>query len=115
MRPLAGVVFDERQQRPQIVSAPFPELVQHVAGPVGLVHLEAVAEDCVNAPVARRSDQLVADLVQVFLDCRAIVVIEHVTLGSKGRALDDLTGVAREVENQRARTGARRNLDRSIP
>ncbi len=61
-----------------------------------------------DRPRPRRCQQLVTGLAQVRLDGGSAEVIEHVAFGAQRRTLDDLPGVAREIEQDHARPVARR-------
>ena len=100
---------DREQVEPgqEVVAAPPGELGRQLRGPVGAVHLEAVAED--------RSDQRgwdgvqhrVTDRPQVGLGGCGGVVVEHRTLGAGRCALDVLAGPAGVREQHHPRTGSR--------
>ena len=68
-----------------------------------------------DAARPRGGEELVAGLAEMLLDGRALVVVEHVALGADRRALDDLSGRAREVQQEEARPLAGRQRDRPRP
>ena len=73
------------EERPQVVAPARLERLEEVAGPVGLVDFEAVAEDRVRGRRVEGGEQAVADGAQVMIDRRTIVVIEDEALGPDGR------------------------------
>src|SRR5437870_5554002 len=59
-------------------------------------------------------EQLVAGFAEVLLDGGALVVVEHVAFGADGRALDDLAGLAGEVQRNHPGAVPRRQWDRPL-
>ncbi len=98
-----GVEHERGQQRPQVVPAARLERLEEVAGPVGLVHFEAVAEHGVGRRRVEGRQQAVADRRQIVVDGRAIVVIEDEPFGADRRALHHHAGAAADEEQDLAR------------
>ena len=98
-----GVQYERRQQRPQVVPAACLERLEEVAGPVGLVHFQAVAEHGVGRRRLEGRQQAVADRRQIVVDGRAIVVVEDEPFGAQRRALHHHAGAAADEEQHLAR------------
>ena len=114
MPQLPGVlVVDEQlvEPRPQLVPAPFRELVEDRRRPVPAVHLEAVAEHRPEELRCGREQQRLGDLPDVLLSGGRRVVVERESLCSDRGPLHLLPGHAGRRDQDLARLPAGRYVD----
>src|SRR5215469_7816367 len=94
-------VGDERRQiRRKFVAPPLAELLEEITGPIGIINLEAIAEDRVGRVGVERLKQPVTNGAQVVLDSCRVVMIKDEAFGAHRRALDLHAGVARNEKEQ---------------
>src|SRR5262249_48927589 len=76
-----------RQGRLQVITAEALKIVEKNRSPIGVISLEAVAENCIRRIGAERLEQAVSNIFQIVSRCAAIEVIEHESFRAERRTL----------------------------
>ena len=101
--------------RLQVVTPPFLEFRDQVAGPVGFIYLEAVAEDRIRRILSESLHEPVTDILEISFHSRAIVMADNESLRTYRGTFDHLSGMARDKKDNFARAfGIAGNLDGSL-